>query len=379
MPEDSALPSLLANVLDTVVDANEHAVQVCGPQRARARGRVGGGAAAAGLQRAAARRARRGPRRAGRAPAARTRRRRRRRRRARDARGGGGGTAAAAAAAGGDVRAPASRSCRCGGGVHAPRRRRRAAAAPAAGQRGAAGARRPQPRPPAPAAPPPPPPSPRPAHLTPPRPAPPRPPAQDADPALVPALTVFHGLRAPPISVEAYLVRVAKYAKCSPACFVQALALVFRLARRDAAYQLTSLNVHRLLLTGVLLSAKFLDDHYYNNAFYAKVGGVTTAELNRLEVEMLGLLAFRLLVPREELEQLLADARAGCLAGQVVARWRCGGGGGAGGAGGGGARKRRSVGLDAAGGGGEGGACDAGSRRGSVEVAAPRRLGRVMA
>lgn len=120
---------------------------------------------------------------------------------------------------------------------------------------------------------------------------------------------MFHGLRAPPIGVEAYLVRIAKYAKCSPACFVQAVALIFRLAKRDAAYQLTSLNVHRLVLTGVLLSAKFLDDHYYNNAFYAKVGGVSTAELNRLEVEMLQLLGFRLLVPREELEQLLADAQ----------------------------------------------------------------------
>ena len=103
--------------------------------------------------------------------------------------------------------------------------------------------------------------------------------------------------------------RIAKYAKCSPACFVQAVTLIFRLAKRDAAYQLTSLNVHRLVLTGVLLSAKFLDDHYYNNAFYAKVGGVSTAELNRLEVEMLQLLNFRLLVPREELEQLLADAQ----------------------------------------------------------------------
>jgi hypothetical protein len=88
---------------------------------------------------------------------------------------------------------------------------------------------------------------------------------------------------------------------------------------------------------------------------------VSTAELNRLEVEMLQLLAFRLLVPREELEQLLADAQAGCLAGQVVARWRCG-------------RKRRSVGLDDG-----GAACDAGSRRSSLEVVAQRRFGRVMA
>lgn len=173
------------------------------------------------------------------------------------------------------------------------------------------------------------------------------------------ALTVFHGLRAPPISVEAYLVRIAKYANCSPACFVQAVALVFRLARRDAAYQLTGLNVHRLVLTGVLLAAKFLDDHYYNNAFYAKVGGVSTAELNRLEMEMLQLLGFRLLVPCEELEQLLADAQAGCLAGQVMARWKCG-------------HKRRSMGQDDL-------RADTGARGEGLDVAPRRRLGRVTA
>lgn len=86
-----------------------------------------------------------------------------------------------------------------------------------------------------------------------------------------PSLTVFHGLRAPPISIEGYLVRIAKYAKCSPACFVTSLVHMLRLAGRDASYAPTRLNVHRLLLTGVLVSAKFLDDRYFNNAYYAKV------------------------------------------------------------------------------------------------------------
>ena len=34
--------------------------------------------------------------------------------------------------------------------------------------------------------------------------------------------------------------------------------------------QPTSLNVHRLLITGVLLAAKLMDDNYFNNAYYAK-------------------------------------------------------------------------------------------------------------
>ena len=40
----------------------------------------------------------------------------------------------------------------------------------------------------------------------------------------------------------------------------------------NAALQPDPLNVHRLLLTGVLLAAKLMDDRYYSNAYYAKVG-----------------------------------------------------------------------------------------------------------
>lgn len=45
-----------------------------------------------------------------------------------------------------------------------------------------------------------------------------------------------------------------------------------------------------------MLAAKFIDDAFFNNAYYAKVGGVTTAELNRLEMEFLFGIDFRLYV-----------------------------------------------------------------------------------
>lgn len=136
-----------------------------------------------------------------------------------------------------------------------------------------------------------------------------------------PQLTVFHGLRAPPISVEAYLVRIAKYAKCSPACFAHAMLHMLKLARADASFAPTRLNVHRLVLTGVLISAKFLDDRYFNNAFYAKVGGVSTAELNRLELEMLQLLDFQLSATPEQLVAVLLDAQSGRLVAQMAAAY----------------------------------------------------------
>ena len=37
----------------------------------------------------------------------------------------------------------------------------------------------------------------------------------------------------------------------------------------------------------MLIAAKFFDDAYYNNAFYAKVGGILVSEMNSLEVEFL--------------------------------------------------------------------------------------------
>eukprot|EP00250_Pteridium_aquilinum_P007553 c17241_g1_i1 orf=285-980(-) len=107
-------------------------------------------------------------------------------------------------------------------------------------------------------------------------------------------LTVFHGQRAPSISVEQYVERIFKYANCSPSCFVVAYAYLDRFIHQQPDIPITSLNVHRLLITSVMVAAKFLDDSYYNNAYYGKVGGVSTQEMNRLELEFLFRLGFRL-------------------------------------------------------------------------------------
>ncbi|KAG6722363.1 hypothetical protein I3842_03G155500 [Carya illinoinensis] len=53
-----------------------------------------------------------------------------------------------------------------------------------------------------------------------------------------------------------------------------------------------SISVQRLLVTSVMVASKMLDDEHYNNAFFARAGGVSNAELNRLELELLFLLDF---------------------------------------------------------------------------------------
>ncbi len=44
---------------------------------------------------------------------------------------------------------------------------------------------------------------------------------------------------------------------------------------------------NRLLLTGIMLAAKYFDDRYYSNEHYSKVGGINNGELNLLEREFL--------------------------------------------------------------------------------------------
>lgn len=70
---------------------------------------------------------------------------------------------------------------------------------------------------------------------------------------------------------------------------------------------LTALNVHRVVITAVLLAAKFFDDAYYNNAYYAKVGGVLVSEMNSLEVEFLFRINFSLRVVPEVFQKYRAE------------------------------------------------------------------------
>ncbi|KAK9161208.1 hypothetical protein Syun_007549 [Stephania yunnanensis] len=106
-------------------------------------------------------------------------------------------------------------------------------------------------------------------------------------------ITIFHGLRAPTLSIQQYIERIFKYSSCSPSCFVVAHIYLDRYLQKGDVY-LTFLNVHRLLITSVMIAAKFVDDAFFNNAYYAKVGGVSTAEMNSLEMDFLFSLDFRL-------------------------------------------------------------------------------------
>ncbi|XP_075477920.1 cyclin-U4-1-like [Primulina tabacum] len=121
--------------------------------------------------------------------------------------------------------------------------------------------------------------------------------SNDLNPEFKPKNTSsFHCLARPNITIHSYLQRIFKYANCSPSFYVVAYVYLDRFTQRQPELQINSYNVHRLLITSVMVSSKFMDDRYYNNAYHAKVGGISTTEMNFLELDFLFGLGFHLYV-----------------------------------------------------------------------------------
>lgn len=110
----------------------------------------------------------------------------------------------------------------------------------------------------------------------------------------------FHASRIPALSVHDYLTRLAAFYGCSDQCLVLTLVYVDRIVKKHPEFVVSPWSIHRLLMTGMMVAAKFWDDTYYNNTHYAKVGGVRLQEMNRLEMHFLKLIGWRLQVLPQE-------------------------------------------------------------------------------
>lgn len=114
--------------------------------------------------------------------------------------------------------------------------------------------------------------------------------------------SIFHAVHPPHISPLDYFRRLTRYAFCSRSVFVSALYHIRTLANRNIV-SVNILSIHRLLVTAVVVAVKSLDDVLYDNAHFAKVGGLDLQELNVLELDMLKALDFRAGVHVEEYQR----------------------------------------------------------------------------
>ena len=66
---------------------------------------------------------------------------------------------------------------------------------------------------------------------------------------------------------------------------------------------INSSNIHKLLVTSIMVASKFNDDDYYSNSCYAKAGLVSLEELNLLECEFISAIEYNLYVTKNVFQE----------------------------------------------------------------------------
>jgi hypothetical protein len=119
----------------------------------------------------------------------------------------------------------------------------------------------------------------------------------------------FYSKQPPPISHEDYLMRIHKFCPMSTAVYLATSFYIHKLAVEERAIPVTRRNSHRLLLAGLRVAMKALEDLSYPHARFAKVGGVSESELARLEISFCFLTNFEFKTSKEKLLRHAVDLK----------------------------------------------------------------------
>uniref|UniRef100_A0A7S1LS72 Cyclin N-terminal domain-containing protein n=1 Tax=Neobodo designis TaxID=312471 RepID=A0A7S1LS72_NEODS len=114
--------------------------------------------------------------------------------------------------------------------------------------------------------------------------------------------TLFHSKRPAPLPVAAVFENLAKRVPTFDAATGLVAAVLMLRFQRASGLPLTTAMLHRLYLACLVVAAKAHHDAVAKNSAIAKLSGVSTSELNRLEAELLRALDFRCLVTAEQVE-----------------------------------------------------------------------------
>lgn len=105
----------------------------------------------------------------------------------------------------------------------------------------------------------------------------------------------FTAKKPPAICIKDYVQRILRYTHIEEPTLIIALIYIDRICEFHDLI-LTELNIHRIVLTSIMTAIKYNEDDYYSNKYYAKVGGITLDEINRLEYEFIRLIRYSLFV-----------------------------------------------------------------------------------
>ncbi|KAI8808812.1 cyclin-domain-containing protein [Cladochytrium replicatum] len=120
-------------------------------------------------------------------------------------------------------------------------------------------------------------------------------------------LTRFHSRAAPSITLYDYISRIVKYASIEKSVLIFLLIYIDRACERHRHFTISSLTVHRFIISAVTAGSKAVSDIYCTNTHFAKVGGVSVLELNLLEVELCAMLEWHLAVSADVIQQYYSN------------------------------------------------------------------------
>ena len=111
-------------------------------------------------------------------------------------------------------------------------------------------------------------------------------------------IKIFMLKKLPSISIKDYLLRLSKYSKICSSTLILILIYIDRLCQKYK-FKINYFNIYKFILTSMVIAIKFNEDEFYSSEFYAKLGGISKAEMNFMEYEFLTMINFNLFVKEE--------------------------------------------------------------------------------
>ncbi|SZF05961.1 unnamed protein product [Blumeria hordei] len=120
----------------------------------------------------------------------------------------------------------------------------------------------------------------------------------------------FYSKHLPHISLVDYLMRIHRFCPISTAVYLATSCYIQKLVVEEKVMPITRLNCHRLVLAGLRVAMKALEDESYAHSRFSKVGGVSESELARLEISFCFLANFEFSTSEEALSEQAVSLKA---------------------------------------------------------------------
>lgn len=112
------------------------------------------------------------------------------------------------------------------------------------------------------------------------------------------------------IPLHTYIKRVLGLTKSEPQCALIAVVYLQRLFKEYPAFEISQINVRRLMFTAMMISSKMIQDIPYSNKYWSTISGTyTQVQVNKMEIDMLSLMNWNTIVDKEELDQLVSTTQ----------------------------------------------------------------------